>query len=352
MPGRRKQKRTDRSKLDATPPWQTRVREEPEPTSGPYDERDAPDDDVQRVDLGALRVPVVEGFDVRLDIDEAQQVISATLANEDGTMQLGVFAAPRNEGIWDEVRAEIAESLGTPRKSAATEKDGPFGTELHGTVPAEGAGGLVPVRFIGVDGPRWFLRALLAGPVATDAGQGRDVRGGAARRGRGARHRTAAGARAGAAAAAGGRRAAGPHRSTVLTPRRRGTTLGVMGHRPSLLHRLTASPQRLDAAELQDEVEERRCVPMCDLRRGSTVKVVGRLRAVVYTPSETVPDPGGRAVRRLERHRAGLARPPPHRRRRARPPGDGPRPGGRAQRPAGDLQPLLRAARAECMSRA
>ena len=62
-----------------------------------------------------------------------------------------------------------------------------------------------------------------------------------------------------------------------------------MGHRPSLLHRLTASPQRLDAAELQDEVEERRCVPMCDLRHGSTVKVVGRLRAVVYTPSETVP---------------------------------------------------------------
>jgi hypothetical protein len=26
----------------------------------------------------------------------------------------------------------------------------------------------VPVRFIGVDGPRWFLRALIAGPVATD----------------------------------------------------------------------------------------------------------------------------------------------------------------------------------------
>ena len=169
MPGRRKQKRTDRSKLDATPPWQTRVREEPEPTSGPYDERDAPDDDVQRIDLGALRVPVVEGFDVRLDIDEQQHVISATLANEDGTMQLGVFAAPRNEGIWDEVRAEIAESLGTPRKNAATEQDGPFGTELRGQVPAEGAGGLVPVRFIGVDGPRWFLRALLAGPVATDA---------------------------------------------------------------------------------------------------------------------------------------------------------------------------------------
>lgn len=169
MPGRRRQKRTDRSKLDATPPWQTRIRTEPEVTSGPYDERDAPDDDVQRVDLGALQLPVIDGLDVRLDLDEGQNVISATLAGDDGTMQLGVFAAPRNEGIWDEVRAEIAESLAGPRRTSATEHEGPFGTELHGSIPAEGAKGTVPVRFIGVDGPRWFLRALLAGPVASDA---------------------------------------------------------------------------------------------------------------------------------------------------------------------------------------
>ncbi len=62
-----------------------------------------------------------------------------------------------------------------------------------------------------------------------------------------------------------------------------------MGKGPSFLHRLTASAQRLDADELRDEVEVRSCVPMCDLRRGNTVQVVGRLRAVVYTPSETVP---------------------------------------------------------------
>lgn len=62
-----------------------------------------------------------------------------------------------------------------------------------------------------------------------------------------------------------------------------------MGHRHSLLHRLTASAQRLDAAELQDEVEQLECVPMCDLSRGGAVKVTGRLRSVVYTPSETVP---------------------------------------------------------------
>jgi Protein of unknown function (DUF3710) len=167
VPGRRKQKRTDRSKLDATPPWENRVRDEPEPTQGPYDERDAPDDDIARVDLGALQVPVVEGYEIRVEVDDAQQVVAATLAGPDGTMQLGVFAAPRSEGIWDEVRAEIAESLGGARKGGTSEQESDFGTELHGTVRAEG--GTIPVRFIGVDGPRWFLRAMLAGPVATDA---------------------------------------------------------------------------------------------------------------------------------------------------------------------------------------
>jgi hypothetical protein len=168
VPGRRRQKRTDRSKLDATPPWETRIREEPATTTGPYDERDAPEDEVARVDLGALRVPIDDGYDVRVDINEAQQVISATLATTAGTMQLGVFAAPRNEGIWDEVRAEIAESLNAQRRQSAKELDGPFGTELHGSLPADTGKGTVPVRFIGVDGPRWFLRALIAGPVATD----------------------------------------------------------------------------------------------------------------------------------------------------------------------------------------
>jgi RecG-like helicase len=62
-----------------------------------------------------------------------------------------------------------------------------------------------------------------------------------------------------------------------------------VGNRPSLLHRLTASASNLDAAELREQVEQRACVPLRDLRHGACVQVVGRLRAVVYTPSETVP---------------------------------------------------------------
>lgn len=168
---RGKNKRTDRSKIDATPPWQERVREELPPTTGPFDEKDAPQDEVPRADLGALLVPVDGGLDLRLEVNEAQQVISATLAGPDGSMQLGVYAAPRNEGIWDDVRAEIAESMRAQKGSPAERPNGAFGVELTGTVP--GDGGRVPVRFIGVDGPRWFLRALLAGAPADPARAGR-----------------------------------------------------------------------------------------------------------------------------------------------------------------------------------
>lgn len=168
MASRRREKRTERSKLDATPPWETRSRDEPPPTDGPYDERDAPDDDVERVDLGALRVPVGPGIDVRLEVNEAQQVTAVTLAVPDGHMQLGVFAAPRNEAIWDDVRAEIASSMSAQRGGAPKEVPGAgFGTELTGRLPGDG-GAQVAVRFIGVDGPRWFLRAMLVGAPATD----------------------------------------------------------------------------------------------------------------------------------------------------------------------------------------
>jgi hypothetical protein len=82
-------------------------------------------------------------------------------------MQLGVFAAPRNEGIWDDVRAEVRQSLASQGGSATEVPDGPFGTELRGTL--KGPEGSMPVRFVGIDGPRWFLRAMLVGSIAVNA---------------------------------------------------------------------------------------------------------------------------------------------------------------------------------------
>ena len=166
--GSKAPKRNERAKLDATPPWEHRVRDEPEPTTGPFDVRDAPDDDVPRADLGALRIPVGAGLDLQVEVNEQQEIVSATLGSAIGTMQVGLFAAPRNEGIWDEVRAEIRESLTQQRGKPSEREDGQFGTELVATLPAPG-GTRTPVRFIGVDGPRWFLRAMLVGRAADPA---------------------------------------------------------------------------------------------------------------------------------------------------------------------------------------
>jgi hypothetical protein len=83
-------------------------------------------------------------------------------------MQLGVFAAPRKDGIWDEIRAEIKASISS-QGGTVSEQAGEFGLELAGRLPVPG--GLTPVRFVGVDGPRWFLRAMLAGAPAIEAEQ-------------------------------------------------------------------------------------------------------------------------------------------------------------------------------------
>jgi hypothetical protein len=57
----------------------------------------------------------------------------------------------------------------------------------------------------------------------------------------------------------------------------------------SLRHRLTASTNRLESAELQSDVEKMPCAKMCDIRPGATAVVGGRLRAVRFTPTANVP---------------------------------------------------------------
>jgi hypothetical protein len=45
--------------------------------------------------------------------------------------------------------------------------------ELRAQMPSQGPDGRTvfsPVRFVGVDGPRWFLRAVLSGAAAIDEG--------------------------------------------------------------------------------------------------------------------------------------------------------------------------------------
>jgi hypothetical protein len=135
--------------------------------SGPWDAGE-PHPDRERVDLGSLRVPVGPAHEIQLVMAE-QHGAWVTVRQGGSEMQVQAFAAARNSALWDDVRAEIAaEVLGAGGRSE--EKPGPFGPELLAQVPAEPgqpASGLRLVRFVGVDGPRWFLRGLFTGPAAT-----------------------------------------------------------------------------------------------------------------------------------------------------------------------------------------
>jgi len=156
-----------------------KLEEEPDQTDaparpqGPWDSEDVPSDDVQRIDLGALQIPVPEGTEVRVDVSPEGEVVAATMVQGESAMQINVFAAPKRSGIWSEVRSEIADAL--LQGGGSTEQvQGAHGTELRAQVPTEVPGEgtmLAPARFLGVDGPRWFLRALVTGPAATDDAQ-------------------------------------------------------------------------------------------------------------------------------------------------------------------------------------
>jgi hypothetical protein len=122
----------------------------------------------ERMDFGSLLVPAYEGIRVEVEMAEGTGVC-VTVLRGDSALQLMAFAAPKTSGLWDEVRqefaAEVAKSGGDSR-----EAQGPFGVELHARVHPAGEGArhrqLEPIRFLGVDGPRWFLRGMIRGPAA------------------------------------------------------------------------------------------------------------------------------------------------------------------------------------------
>ncbi|ONH26037.1 DUF3710 domain-containing protein [Pseudofrankia asymbiotica] len=195
---------------------------------GPYDLGLAPSDGVRRLDLGALLVPLLDGVDYRLRLDGERVSAVVALAGR-SAMELTALAAPKSQGIWDDIRAEIwlaaalpgsagnrpppaMPALAGPALTGPVWVGGPvevaaghgrFGPELllvptapaapPEAPPAESSGdldlaasgvpgpftdlGVVsgpsalsglagPVRLVGVDGPRWFLQAAVTGPAA------------------------------------------------------------------------------------------------------------------------------------------------------------------------------------------
>ena len=138
-------------------------------TEGPLDDSEA--NPVRPyVDLGGVKILPREGLHLRLEVEEeSQRVVAVGLDYANSTLQVQPFAAPRSTGLWHEIRIQIAEQV-QRQGGRVSERDGVFGPELVAEIPVappQGAPGETRVaRFVGVDGPRWFLRGVIAGDAA------------------------------------------------------------------------------------------------------------------------------------------------------------------------------------------
>ncbi|CAL9423156.1 hypothetical protein SUDANB9_01891 [Streptomyces sp. enrichment culture] len=132
--------------------------------SGPWDVSEVRAPGEGRIDMGGLFVPEADGMALRVEVAD-DVIVAATVVLRDSAIQLQAFAAPRGEGIWSEVREEIASGI-TRQGGIVDEVQGPLGRELQAQVPVQlpdGGDGYQEVRFVGVDGPRWFLRGVISG---------------------------------------------------------------------------------------------------------------------------------------------------------------------------------------------
>ena len=125
------------------------------------------------LDLGAVFLPNIPGLEVHLDLDprsgKGKSVslhLNMTIAEEQ------IFAAAVNDDLWATMRDAISSGL-RDQKVDCTVEMGRFGTEIHAVMPTvdlDGNAHVQPVRFVGVRGSRWLVRAVISGDGALLSG--------------------------------------------------------------------------------------------------------------------------------------------------------------------------------------
>ena len=172
----------DAEALDATE-WRTDGPFEVAELAGTDDDLD---DDQPRIDLGSIIVTPVPGSELRLQVNETQDIVSAMLVLPvtapatngaqpevvgSSALELSAYAAPRSGGLWAELRDEISEAA-TEVGGSAELAAGPFGVELRRLLPVttpDGEQGYQPSRMWVAEGPRWLLRGIVYGQAAIES---------------------------------------------------------------------------------------------------------------------------------------------------------------------------------------
>jgi len=111
-------------------------------------------------------MPTIEGVSVRADMDETTNaVLAVSFEHEGSTLQVSAFAAAKNEPLWGEIYEQLKISV-QDGGGKFTETIGGLGKQLETELVTPN--GPTPIRFIGFDGPRWFLRGVVSGAALTD----------------------------------------------------------------------------------------------------------------------------------------------------------------------------------------
>ncbi len=152
---------------DMSPTEHPKSSPEDRATAGPLDEGEA---NAVRpyVDLGGVKILPRADLALRLEVEEgSKRVVAVGLDYAGSSLQVQPFAAPRSSGLWHEIRQQIVEQI-TKQGGRISPRQGVFGPELLAEIPVAGGQPRL-ARFIGVDGPRWFLRGVISGAGATGA---------------------------------------------------------------------------------------------------------------------------------------------------------------------------------------
>jgi hypothetical protein len=136
---------------------------------GPFDEAEAPEDGLGRLDLGSVRLPLPDQSQVQVEMDPEGPLRAVHVMTPNGRLTIGAYAAPKSGELWPEISRELAEQLHGDGARVRRE-NGEWGTELVAFVND------VLLRFVGVDGPRWMLRAVAAGPKESSAKAAEELR--------------------------------------------------------------------------------------------------------------------------------------------------------------------------------
>ncbi|PQP24655.1 DUF3710 domain-containing protein [Rhodococcus opacus] len=110
-----------------------------------------------RLDLGSVLVPMPQGAQLQVEMAPDGSPQAVHLVTQQGRITVAAYAAPKSPGQWREVAGDLAESLRNDNATVSVES-GPWGREVFAVTPN------ADLRFIGVDGYRWMVRCVVAGP--------------------------------------------------------------------------------------------------------------------------------------------------------------------------------------------